>query len=300
MDTDTRARTLSLFSGCGLIDLALAPWCRTVAYCEHDPFACGVLMSRMADGQLQQAPIWDNVATLRPQDLAGIGPIELIAAGFPCTDISLAGTGEGLAGDESGLWREVARLADALRPPFVFLENVPAIRKRGASDVVGDLARLGYDCRWTAFRASDIGAPHKRDRWFLFAAHADSFAVREQPEREQPEREQCGPSKWRDTFAGEARVSRRVTQAVASNTNGGRLAKHRSRNNDNRSQPRWNDIDRFFALPTWEAGGHPEPALRGMDDGGTNRVDELRLLGGSVVPAQCRLAFQILSGLVSV
>lgn len=82
------------------------------------------------------------------------------------------------------------------------------------------------------------------------------------------------------------------------NTNGGRLTKHRARN-DGR-EPSWHDVDRFFALPTWEAGGHPEPALRGMDDGGTNRVDELRLLGGSVVPAQCRLAFQILSGLVSV
>lgn len=128
--------------------------------------------------------------------------VDLLAAGFPCQDVSVAGRRAGLSkGTRTGLWSEVARAIEELEPPLVFLENVhgllsgkadsyveycagcmgddprkPLLRALGA--VLGDLASLGYDAEWTSLRAADAGAPHKRERVFILAR-----ACRERLER---------------------------------------------------------------------------------------------------------------------
>ncbi len=157
---------LDLFSGIGGMSLGLAPWVRPVAYCEIDTYCRAVLLSQIGRGSLPNAPIWDDVRTLRGDD---VGSVDIIYGGFPCQDISLAGSGAGLDGERSGLVSEVLRLVRETKPTFVFLENVPAIRTRGAERVVKQLATLGYDCRWGCLSAYDVGAPHRRDRWFLLA-----------------------------------------------------------------------------------------------------------------------------------
>jgi len=158
---------LDLFSGIGGLTSALLPWVRPIAYCENDRYAQAVLLSRMADCSLPAAPIWHDVRTLRwDRDLP---TIDIIYGGFPCQDISCAGNGAGLAGERSGLFFEIERLVSELEPSFVFLENVSAIRTRGADVVAGRLANLGYDCRWQTLSAADVGAPHRRKRWWLLA-----------------------------------------------------------------------------------------------------------------------------------
>ena len=72
-----------------------------------------------------------------------------------------------ITGVHSNLWTSVAHAVRALRPPVVFVENVAALRTRGLDVVHADLAALGYDTSWLCLRASDIGAPHRRDRLFL-------------------------------------------------------------------------------------------------------------------------------------
>ncbi|MGW6535236.1 DNA cytosine methyltransferase [Streptomyces sp. NPDC055011] len=99
--------------------------------------------------------------------------VDIITAGFPCQDISNAGRRVGIEGSRSGIWANVHQSIRVLRPKLVFLENVAAIRSRGLSRVLGDLAACGYDAAWTCYRASGSGAPHHRDRWFLVAAPAD-------------------------------------------------------------------------------------------------------------------------------
>jgi len=151
---------LDLFSGIGGIGLALEPWVRTVAYCEREPYAQCVLLSRMQSGDIDRAPIWDDVTTLRGDMLPRI---DIVFGGFPCQDLSVAGRGKGLAGERSGLFFEIVRLVKEIKPTFVFLENVPAIRTRGLSEVVHALTEIGYDCRWTCLSAGEVGAPHKRE-----------------------------------------------------------------------------------------------------------------------------------------
>lgn len=168
---------LDLFSGIGGITQALAPWVTPVAYCENDPAAQRVLLRRMASGELPAAPIWDDVRTLTRCDIPVGVNVQVLQCGFPCQDLSTAGRGAGLAGARSGLFFEIIRLAREFEPTFIFLENVPAIRTRGLDVVLQELAALGFDARWTTVSADFVGAPHRRERWFLLAAHPDRLRV---------------------------------------------------------------------------------------------------------------------------
>lgn len=74
-----------------------------------------------------------------------------------------------MAGERSGLFYEIIRLCSEIKPRWIFLENVPAITTRGGLEVVREIAKMGYDCRWVTITASSVGALHKRERWFLLA-----------------------------------------------------------------------------------------------------------------------------------
>jgi DNA (cytosine-5)-methyltransferase 1 len=158
---------LSLFSGIGGLDVALSGYVRAIAYCEIDPYCQGVLLSRIANGNLGNAPIWDDVRSLDGKEF--LNSIDIIYAGFPCQDISIAANGKGLEGERSGLFFEIVRLSKDIKPKFIFLENVPAITTRGGLQVVREITEMGYDCRWYIISAASIGALHKRERWFLLA-----------------------------------------------------------------------------------------------------------------------------------
>ncbi|MGW2515015.1 DNA cytosine methyltransferase [Streptomyces scopuliridis] len=139
-----------------------------VAYvAEADPSASKVLALRYPS-----APNIGDITVYDWRQLAGL--VDVITAGWPCQGISEAGHRRGLDDARSGIWRNVAEAVGTLRPRIVFLENVRALLRRGGGKVVGDLATLGYDVRWTTLRASDVGAPHQRDRWFLIAVRSDT------------------------------------------------------------------------------------------------------------------------------
>lgn len=110
---------------------------------------------------------------LRLGDIRAVGPgdlpaVDLIAGGFPCQPVSVAGRQRGQE-DERWLWPEFARIVGLLRPRFVIVENVPGLRIRGLGDVLRDLAALGYDAEWESLPAAAFGAPHVRDRVFVVA-----------------------------------------------------------------------------------------------------------------------------------
>lgn len=184
---------LDLFSGIGGLSIALGEWVKPVAYCEVDRYAQAVLLSRMHDGTLYPAPIWDDVRTLRGSMLP---EVDIIYGGFPCQDISIAGDGKGLEGERSKLFFEVVRLVSELRPRFIFLENVPAITYRGLERVCMELTALGYDSRWTIVSAGELGAPHLRERWWLLS-HDISPRLQEsrgeQDKKSKPQREEEHP-----------------------------------------------------------------------------------------------------------
>lgn len=160
---------LDLFSGIGGLTRALDGYVIPVAYCEIESYARCVLLSRMHSGDLPLAPIWDDVSTLRG---AMLPQVDIIYGGFPCQDISVAGKRAGLDGKRSSLFFQIMRLVEEIKPSFIFLENVANIRNCGLDSVLREISSRGYDCRYGILSARDVGAPHKRDRWFILA-HAN-------------------------------------------------------------------------------------------------------------------------------
>lgn len=331
---------LDLFSGIGGISLALRPWVRTIAYCENDRYCQAVLLSRQSMGELDRAPIWDDVRTLGRGVLSSVR-IDIIFGGFPCQDISAAGKGAGIvAGERSSLFVEILRLTKEIRPAFVFLENVPAIRTRGLGRVVSGLAGVGYDCRWTTVSAAEVGAPHLRKRWFLLAharsvgvgdecgrssgkngkssaefidngaqgsmAHADSLRKSSSAERWNNERNWAEYSGKTLANTTSARCTKRLSAESGTLRNKARRTKSGGRGFELRDSAgpglsdgsaetiRQPETHQEFERSDWWA---IEPDVGRVVNGVPHRVDRLRALGNSVVPAQAREAFERLSGL---
>lgn len=116
---------------------------------------------------------WPNIR--RPYDVRTFPPdpvsdwyCDLVAAGFPCQPVSVAGLGRG-QDDERWLWPEVTRVLGLVRPRYVLLENVPGLLVRGMGTVLGDLAKLGYDAEWSCVSACAMGFTHMRRRLFIVA-----------------------------------------------------------------------------------------------------------------------------------
>lgn len=154
----------SLFAGIGGFDLGFERAGFDIRWqVELDPFCRAVLEKH-----------WPTVR--RYDDVRQVGaelePVNVLCGGFPCQDISWAGSGQGLSGDRSGLWWEFARLIRLLRPDWVVVENVSALLVRGLADVLGELAGYGFDAEWGRLSACAMGAPHVRQRVFI-VAHAD-------------------------------------------------------------------------------------------------------------------------------
>lgn len=266
VDIPQRLNGLDLFSGIGGNTLALRKYIKTIAYCEFDRHAQGVLLSRMRSGDIESAPIWDDIKTLTKDQFAC--NIDIIVGGFPCQDISVAGKGAGITQEtRSGLFFEIMRLARELKPTFVFLENVPAIRTRGLDIVLQELTKAGYDCRWTMLSASDVGANHKRERWFLLANN--------------------GPKEY--VANTESKQSGGIQlQRIFTNSASGGFAE--SGENSSGVEPK---LENISDQRWWEV----EPNVDRVANELPFRVDRLKRLGNSVVPLQAKKAFEILAGI---
>jgi DNA (cytosine-5)-methyltransferase 1 len=159
---------LALFAGAGggILGGHLLGW-RTVCAVEWNPYAAGVLVARQNDGHLPAFPIWDDVRTFDGRPWRGA--VDVVSGGFPCQDISIGGRGDGLDGERSGLWSEMARIVGEVGPRYVLVENSPMLTVRGLGRVLADLAALGFDAEWGVLAASDVGAPHQRERIWIVA-----------------------------------------------------------------------------------------------------------------------------------
>lgn len=271
-----RMNVLDLFSGIGGFSLGLErAGMRTVAFCEIDPYCRKVL-----------AKHWPGVAAhtdVTARDFVE-GEADIISAGFPCQDISLAGDGAGLAGARSGLYRHVIRAIRLVRPRFAVLENVAALLSRGMGTVLGDLAEVGYDAEWHCIPASAVGAPHRRDRVWIIA---DTGGEQHQSDR--------------TPFSGA--IAEELSRAT-SNADGQRELQPKGSEPDKRRWPRhmgseipYADSSRLsIARPDGADGQQSwrmpsagdwwavEPDVGRVAHGIPGRVDRLRQLGNSVVP----------------
>jgi DNA (cytosine-5)-methyltransferase 1 len=268
---------LALFAGAGggILGGHLLGW-RTVCAVEWEPYPASVLCARQNDGLLPPFPIWDDVQTFDGKPWQGI--VDVVSGGFPCQDISVAGKGAGIEGERSGMWSHMARIIGEVRPRFVFVENSPALITRGLGRVLGDLAALGYDCRWTVLGAADVGAPHQRNRFWL-VAHANGLR---KPQPQGSERNERG----RSCNCGEA-MGHADLQGLKNCAGGGK--------NDECTWQR--AADYASSASGGRDGWRTEPGVGRMAYGVAARVDRLKAIGNGQVPLCAATAWRILSDL---
>ena len=190
--------TLDLFSGIGGFALACLmanevlkkDLFQTVAFCEIEEF-CRRVLTKNFHG----IPVLDDVKQFNPTEFlepCGRG-IDLITAGFPCQDLSHAGRQAGIHADRSGLFFEILRISDEIHAscgtrPILLLENVPAILTGDGGDwarvVYGELAQRYPHIESQIISAEQMGALHKRDRWWCICfpevgnANSESINIR--------------------------------------------------------------------------------------------------------------------------
>jgi len=158
----------SLFSGIGGFELGFerTGQIKTIWQVEIDDYCRRVLAKHW--------PAVQRFAHIRDVGAHNLPYADILCGGFPCQDISNAGKRAGIDGERSGLWSEYARVIRELcsvqrGPRYVVVENVAALLGRGMERVLGDLAACGYDAEWQSIRASDVGAPHRRERIWIVA-----------------------------------------------------------------------------------------------------------------------------------
>lgn len=159
---------ICLFAGSGIGEIALKriwPEYRTVCFVEWDGYAISQIIARIRDGHIEDSPIWNDVQTFSGKEWRGF--VDVVSGGFPCQPFSVAGNLLGES-DPRNMWPETIRIIGEIRPKIVLLENVSNILVSGYEQrIFGDLAKIGYDCRWDIVGASDIGAKHQRNRLWI-------------------------------------------------------------------------------------------------------------------------------------
>ncbi len=187
-------RELSLFSGAGggLLGTKLLGW-SAVGYVEFNDYCQRVLTQRIKDGYLEKAPIFSDIRAFISEGYAESykGMVDVITAGFPCQPFSVAGKGLGVD-DPRNMWPATRDCLDIIRPRNALLENVPGLLTHGyIRRIFGDLAEMGYDCRWGIIGADDAGAPHRRKRLWIVANSSSKGLQRhseQQPDRDKSRR----------------------------------------------------------------------------------------------------------------
>ncbi|KZN62611.1 DNA-cytosine methyltransferase [Pseudoalteromonas luteoviolacea CPMOR-1] len=195
-------RYLSLFSG---VEAATLAWeelgWEAVAFAQFDPdhdysrgpdFASAVL-----DFHWPNVPNLGDVTKITTRTLKQLGQIDLVVFGSPCQGLSIAGKGDGLNDERSGLFKEAIRIVNLCKKHcgtrFALWENVPgSFSTNGGSDfseVIKLLSGSKFDCEkwqtsglaigekglveWATLNAQYFGVPQRRRRVFAFADFGD-------------------------------------------------------------------------------------------------------------------------------
>ena len=260
---------------------------RTICYVEIEAFACANLVAKIEEGKLDAAPIWTDIKTFPASWFSG--KVHGITAGYPCQPFSVAGKRKG-EDDPRHLWPYIRKHIEAIRPLFVFCENVGGHLQMGFDEVYRSLAGMGYSVEAGLFTAAECGASHRRERLFILGYSQDKRCNWGESRQ----------NKWREpTICPIAGTSIAMANAKGGGLSGAKQERNNKAHNRGR---RRNTIEPPQLWPAlfrqeqydWEAPRTVESGMGRTVDGFASRVDELRLLGNGVVPAQAELAFRTL------
>ena len=164
--SDLKPTCGSLFAGIGGGDLGLerAGW-DVVWQVELDPWRRKIL-----ERHWPNAIRWDDIKTMPYLTDPG-WKVDLIIGGFPCQDLSVAGKRAGLEGERSGLFFDFMRVAAAIRPRWLIIENVPGLLSSHEGQDMGivleTISECGYGLAWRILDSQHFGVPQRRRRVYI-------------------------------------------------------------------------------------------------------------------------------------
>lgn len=164
-------KSFGLFSGIGGFELSLENHgVRCVGLCEIDQSA-----QRVLQRHFPHTPIHGDIRNLKR-----LPPVDFLAAGFPCQDLSQAGTKSGIKGERSKLVDHVFRLVKSSRsrPEWIILENVSymlRLNKGSAMNyILQEAEDLGYRWAYRTLDARAFGLPQRRERVVILMSRTHS------------------------------------------------------------------------------------------------------------------------------
>lgn len=301
-------RHLSLCAGIGGIDLGLhrcIKGLRTVAMVEREAFCIAHLVTKMQAGELDAAPIYPDLHRFPWSKYRGC--VDLVSGGFPCQPFSAAGLRKATE-DPRHLWPVIKSGLAVLRPRACFFENVDGIVNAPSPgyhsvlhNVLCDLERLGFRSTAGCFTASEVGAPHKRKRWFILGVcDSDQHSKSDKPFNDEASL-LSSHSELADTNSvrrGESvELPELCTNEFRQPPYAGGITTKAEELNEEYCWPSGPSQAQF----EWEARRTVERSVGGSTDGlpgeleqCPNRRDRLRALGNAVVPGTAARAFATL------
>ena len=157
-----------MFAGIGgfRAGLTRAGGFQCIGHCEIDKYADASY--RAIHDIRKEERYYPDARTIDPNDLPDFN---LLCGGFPCQAFSLAGRRKGFEDARGTLFFEIARLAEAKRPAYLLLENVPGLLShdggRTFAAILTTLYDLGYHVEWSVLNSKHFGVPQSRRRVFL-------------------------------------------------------------------------------------------------------------------------------------
>ena len=278
---------LDTFSGIGGFSYAaerLVGGFETTQFVENNPYCQKILKKHWPN-----VPIHDDIKTYTAKPFQ----FDVLCGGFPCQDLSVGGQRQGITPEtRSGLFFELVRIIRLVRPRYVLLENVAALLNFGMDIVLRELSEAGYDAEWSVISAEQRGACHKRERIWIIAypkhnglSTAERVGFNDKTDSDTQKgsekiRQSEGSCKPRDS-----RTFQQVTESTDPMFKGlqGRRGKSKLQKNSGERQVVWRSQPHLLN-PNWK-GYISQPTVCRGNDGLSNRVDRLRALGNSIVPA---------------
>ena len=236
---------------------------RTICYLELELYAAAILAKNMQKGFLDSAPIWTDLKTFNPNEWGLAGKVDILTGGFPCTPFSKAG--KLLREDDPrNLWKPTRKLIENLGVSIIFLENVSGILEYNFHTIQPQLSEMGFEIEEGLFSASEEGASHLRERFFILGIHK-TFS---------------NASNKRLEGIRSPRYSK-ATQTIEN------LPQFPPAPSDHKQWEGLSEIVQKLEI---------QPTICRTHDGDSIGVDSrLRILGNGVVPATAEKAFKVLS-----
>lgn len=174
--TDKSPKIISLFSGCGGLDLGFHQMgYKTVWANDFDKWACKTFAENLGD-----VITCGDIENIDPYHDRNIPDTDLILGGFPCQDFSIIWKRPGLSGDRGNLYKSFLRFVDAKKPKVFVAENVKGLltanNKKAIETIIKDFEQIvpGYLVKIQLYNFAEFGVPQLRERVLIVGVRMDT------------------------------------------------------------------------------------------------------------------------------